>query len=69
MANMSFSAIHANKILAKISKFTVYRPTYEISVCIAYVQKPPLNTHADISSGARGPHLGTCCMCTHRRLR
>ena len=33
-------------------------PVQEIFVGIAYAQKPPLNTHADISSWARSPYFG-----------
>ena len=29
-----------------------------ILVCLSYAQKPPLNAHADISSGPRGLHDG-----------
>ena len=43
VANMSLNAIRENKILTKISDFTVL---------MVYEQKPPLNSHADTFSVA-----------------
>ena len=34
------------------------RPEHDILVLIAHAQKPRLNDHADISSGARGLNFG-----------
>ena len=36
VANISFNAIRENKILAKISDFTVNRPVHEIEILMTY---------------------------------
>ena len=57
---MCFNAICENKILAKISEFTVSRrgPLNVPLVLIAYAQKTPLNTHTDLFSVVRGQNCG-----------
>ena len=35
-----------------------YGQAHEMSVIVAYAQKPPLNTHVDVFSGARGLSFG-----------
>ena len=37
---------------------SIYGPAYEILVLITHAQKPPINTHADISRGAKGLNFG-----------
>ena len=46
----------------------LFRPAHKILVLIAYVQKPPSNAHADVSSGARSkiysePSTPILCVC------